>query len=270
MKLAFSTLGCPDWPLDTVIARARDYGFDGVDFRGCAGQLDIWNLPEFSTRIAETAAKLKHARLAVPAISSSARLLTDTDEDRAKSMDNLAASARVAHELGATFVRVFGGHNGARPYPDALNEAAAALDAMARNAAHHGVTVLLETHDDWIASDKVRELLDTAAEPNVGVIWDINHPWAAAGESPEQTWANLAPCVRYIHVKDTCTRPDGKRGPCLLGQGELPLPEILALLRRERYAGWYTLEWEKKWHPEIPDPEIAFPHYINFMRNFAQ
>ena len=34
MKISFMTLGCPGWDLDTICARGREYGFDGVDFRG--------------------------------------------------------------------------------------------------------------------------------------------------------------------------------------------------------------------------------------------
>jgi len=39
VKLAFTTLGCPDWDLDTIISKAAEFGFDGVDFRGCRGEM---------------------------------------------------------------------------------------------------------------------------------------------------------------------------------------------------------------------------------------
>ena len=41
MKLSFSTLGCPAWPLDTILNRAKQYGYDGMDFRGCLDELKI-------------------------------------------------------------------------------------------------------------------------------------------------------------------------------------------------------------------------------------
>ena len=34
------------------------------------------------------------------------------------------------------------------------------------------------------------------------------------------------------------------------------------------YQGYYCFEWEKKWHPEIEDPEIAFPHYAKLMAEY--
>ena len=37
-------------------------------------------------------------------------------------------------------------------------------------------------------------------------------------------------------------------------------------LRAANYDGWYTLEWEKRWHPEIEGPEIAIPAFADFIR----
>jgi hypothetical protein len=36
------------------------------------------------------------------------------------------------------------------------------------------------------------------------------------------------------------------------------------------YKGYYCFEWEKKWHPEIEDPEIAFPHYARTMTEYLR
>ena len=31
---------------------------------------------------------------------------------------------------------------------------------------------------------------------------------------------------------------------------------------REIGKGYYGFEWEKGWHPEIEEPEVAFPHFV--------
>ena len=61
MKLSFSTLGCPNWDLDTIINQTAEIGFDGIELRGILKELDIARLPEFSTRAKETVAKLEDA-----------------------------------------------------------------------------------------------------------------------------------------------------------------------------------------------------------------
>jgi hypothetical protein len=34
------------------------------------------------------------------------------------------------------------------------------------------------------------------------------------------------------------------------------------------YTGSYSFEWEKVWHPELEEPEIAFPDYARVMREY--
>jgi sugar phosphate isomerase/epimerase len=269
MKLAFTTLGCPDWDLDTIVARAKEYGFDGVDFRGCAGQMEIWKLPAFSSNLVDTVAKIRDAGLEIPCMSSSGRLLCDDEEKRGASTDNLAYFVEIGYALGAKKVRVFGGNNGKRSVDDARAEAAAMLDEMARLAAPHGMDVVVETHDDWIASDLLASLLDASTEPNIGAVWDINHPFRTCGETPEQTWANLGRWIRYVHVKDGDVAANGKRAHRLIGDGGVPIAECVETLRANGYDGWLAFEWEKKWAPEIPEPEVAFPRYIREMRKLG-
>ncbi len=66
MKLAFTTLGCPNWDLDTIISKAVKYGYDGVDFRGYLGEMDIYKLPLFLINYAEIFLQLKLHLLSVP------------------------------------------------------------------------------------------------------------------------------------------------------------------------------------------------------------
>ena len=39
MKLAFSTLGCPEWSWVDIQAMARDLGFDGIEIRGLGQEI---------------------------------------------------------------------------------------------------------------------------------------------------------------------------------------------------------------------------------------
>ena len=42
------------------------------------------------------------------------------------------------------------------------------------------------------------------------------------------------------------------------------------VLASHGYQGFYCFEWEKKWHPEIEEPEVAFPHYARVMTGYLQ
>ena len=50
--------------------------------------------------------------------------------------------------------------------------------------------------------------------------------------------------------------------------GEVPVKEQVAVLAKNGYKGFYCFEWEKKWHPEIEEPEVAFPHYAKTMAEY--
>ena len=45
MKLAFSTLGCPNWSVEQVVEAAVQLGYDGVEVRGLRGNLDLATMP---------------------------------------------------------------------------------------------------------------------------------------------------------------------------------------------------------------------------------
>ena len=232
--------------------------------------MDLWSLPEFcdSAALAQTAARLRGARLAVPCVSSSAVLLASSDSARSEALDNLRHFVEIGAALGAPSVRVFGGFlREGQGLASGVQEAAAALDAMAAVAAEHGLSVLVETHDDWVDTQRLCTLLDTATQPNVGAVWDINHPFRL-GELPQQSLVNLGDHCCYVHVKDSVA-PDGvheKQQHRLCGMGDVPIAECVAVLRGAGYEGWLALEWEKRWAPDIAEPEVAFPHYVQFMK----
>src|ERR1044071_6641978 len=105
MKIAFMTLGCPKWNLDTIIARGQEYGFDGVDFRGYLDEIDITKLPLFTTQAAETRKRLNDAGLEVSGISSSIKVCSA--DDRTKNLDEAQRTIEVSQKLGSRNVRVF-------------------------------------------------------------------------------------------------------------------------------------------------------------------
>ncbi len=51
-----------------------------------------------------------------------------------------------------------------------------------------------------------------------------------------------------------------------MGKGELPIDRLYAALQSIGYDGWFTLEWEKRWHLEIEEPEVVIPAFADFIR----
>lgn len=270
MKLCFTTLGCLDWKLERIIEQAVEMGYTGVDFRGLEGELDLWETHAFRMDYTQTRQRFADAGLSVPCLSSSARMYAAPSERRAM-REELLHYVEMARNIGADYVRVFGGALKGVSIDDALPAAATFLIDAAAIAREAGVEVLIETHDDWVCSAWLQAAFAQAGFPEgVGVIWDVHHPYRLGDETPDETWAQIGPLVKYTHWKDSKMLPEGEVGASyaltLLGEGDLPLAHFYALLAGSGYDGWYTLEWERKWHPEIEPPEIAFPHFVEFMR----
>lgn len=263
MKLAFSTLGCPDWDLPTIVRRAQEYGFQGVDFRGYLGEMRIDRRPEFSGDVGRTAALFREAGLDVPCLSSSITLLPRSARRSQENREELSAYLGLCETFGARYLRVFGGSAGTMERAEALTAAVKSLRELLPEAEGRGVTLLLETHDDWVHAEHIRALMEAAGSEALGVLWDIHHPYRH-GEPPETTWSELGRWIRYTHWKDAVGPGEGRL--CRVGEGDLPLRDFLSALRRGGYDGYLTLEWELKWHPELDPPEVAFPAYVRRMR----
>ena len=182
----------------------------------------------------------------------------------------------LASDWESPLVRVFGGALPADPAgrQEQLRAAARVLDATVPLARRLGVAIGVETHDDFSASSVVAELLalvDPAAVDSgaVGAVWDSHHPHRT-GEPPDQVYANLAPRILLAQVKDARRKADGDWQLVLLGEGEVPVRDMLGLLAAGGYPHWISVEWEKRWHPEIEEPEVALPQHLRLLTKWLE
>ncbi|MBM7570372.1 sugar phosphate isomerase/epimerase family protein [Aquibacillus albus] len=272
MKLSFTTLGCPNWDLDTILSKAVAYGYDAVDFRGYLGEMDIFKLPEFSSDLEKTKQKFKEASLKVSCFSSSVRLFTNTDQELRNHLEELEQYGQLCKAFHTPYIRVFGGKIGDSSREAALETVTNNLHQMLPIAETYDVVLLLETHDDWTNCEYVEAVLNHVDSSHLQVLWDVHHPYRTVGENPELTWETLGEKITYTHWKDSYVKENTPRGYqlCLLGKGDIPLQQIYDLLQEKGYDGYYTLEWEKVWCPEIEEPEVAFEQYVNYMKQLAK
>jgi len=269
MKLSFTTLGCPNWDLHKIISSAAEMGFHAVDFRGLLEDLDITRRPEFTSNLNETKILLSKYGISVSGISISARFAVVDPAEREKQFDETRRNIALAAELNAPVIRIYGGRM-PRGYTHEtiMPILVKNLQEIGDEANDYGVTLALETHDDWIDSKLCARLMREVNHPRIRILWDLHHPYRMRGERPEETYANLAPYIVGIHVKDSIIDSNEKIRYVLLGEGDVPIKRMLELLIEGGYKGYATLEWEKRWHPDLLEPEIVFPHYVQKMREW--
>ena len=264
MKLGFSTLGCPGWTLERAVEAARDYGYSGIELRLLDDQVIS---PELIASNRERIRRAFGSGVELAALGSSVRLSSpDPDEKRAQEAD-CAALIQEAKALGAPVIRVFGGK---RPdgvsVEQGIESVARSLNRLAPTAEDAGVKLVLETHDDFASAKTVAAVLERVPSAAVGALWDTHHPYRM-GEGADEVWMLLASRLLHTHVKDARRTGDGW-DLVLLGEGEVPVLEAIQTLVANSWDGYLVVEWEKKWHMEIEEPEVALPQHIRLLQQY--
>ena len=76
---------------------------------------------------------------------------------------------------------------------------------------------------------------------------------------------------RYVHLRDARAVKGREHWlPVLAGRGAISFTEAVNALRRLTYEGYVSFEWEKYWHPEIEEPEVALPDFVEAMKAIFQ
>jgi sugar phosphate isomerase/epimerase len=268
MKLAFSTLGSPDWDLAEVIAGARKYGYVGVELRALRGSLDLPGCDDFAAeRIATTREFLKREGIEICCVDSSCTFHSVDASERAAQVNLALDHAGLATKLGAPLIRVFPD----KIQPGAQREQtrdwiAACLHEIAERMPID-VDVALETHGDFARAEAAVEIVQLANHRKVKLIWDVANS-LAAGDTIESAAKIVQPHLAHIHLRDAKPVSGSEHWlPVLAGCGRVSFTDAVIAIRNLNYDGYVSFEWEKYWHPELEEPEVALPDFSNAIRS---
>ena len=266
--LSFSTLGCPDWNFDKILKFASDNNYDGLELRGILRELDLPKCPEFNSpeNIKATKEKIAANKLKIVDLGSSCALHHKEGTERQKNLDEGKRFIDLAQQLGCPNIRVFPNElpkDGTRQsVVDLIIQGLQYLGDYARNT---DVSVLMESHGDAVKTDELKQLMESVARPNVGLVWDVVNMWSVTKESPVNVYAQLKPYIRHTHIKDA-KMVDDKPQYVLVGKGDTPILQAVDLLYKDGFKGYYSFEWKKLWHPDIADSELALTDYARVMK----
>ena len=271
LPIAVSTLGCPRWDWNTIIKNTSAWGYSGLELRGIQDQMDLPKCPEFmGSRLRGTLADLSAAGLTVSDLGASANMHEPDLAKRASQMDEARRFIDLAHQLNAPYVRVFPNQfvkgEERRVTIDRISSGLRELGEYSRGS---GVSIIIESHGEFTHAADLLEILQRANRENVAFLWDAHHT-SISGEKPEDTYRVLAKYVRHTHLKDSvpAAGDSNERRYVLLGEGDVPVKDTVHVLASHGYSGFYCFEWEKRWHPDIDEPEAAFPHYARTMSGY--
>jgi sugar phosphate isomerase/epimerase len=265
VKISFSTLGSPDWTLVHTLDEAKRLGFDGVELRYIAGTDALWELPELSSGLAATKRQVLDRGLAIAGVGARAHFHFTDAAKRREQIDEAKKNADIAGALGSTGVRLWGDKvqkGGDRD--STLKWISEALWTLADYGRPMGVNMRLETHGDFTSSADVLAILRGCGCHGAAVTWDPANVLAGSGEDPVVGAENLGAYIEHVHFKDEKLLGGGKRELTFPGKGDIPLAKIIASLKKLNYQGFVSLEWEKKNFPNVAEPEVAYPDFIQW------
>ncbi len=250
-----------------AIEIASASGYDGIELRFVENEDSLWKLPAFGAHQLPTAKRaLKDHGLMISCVDTSCRFHFPDPGERARWIEEGERMADLAAALEAPGIRVFG--DTIQPGADrdsTRSWIAESMRKLAENIHSTGVEVWLETHGDFASSAETAAILQKASYPKIAVLWDPANCFIESKESAQAGAARLGASIRHMHFKDLLIE-HGKWTPVLTGEGNFPLRAVPAALRQIDYRGFISFEWEKKWHPEIPDATLALPHFARWWR----
>lgn len=269
MKLSFSTLSFDEFGFEDFAKICKEYGYDGIEIRMGSGIGVLTHTPE---ELAEYKKILDEYGVVVTDLGTSV-CIRDYSEEL---LENFKKHLPMAKALGAKGMRVFMGTfksyryqpNNPLNYDGCVKFLQAACDA----AAEYGVSVYIETHNEFAAGKELMRLIGDVDRDNCKALWDIMHP-LEEDETPEESMQYFGDKCAHIHIKDGTTDPDPEAisyvyGP--IGEGELPIAEIVGVLKKAGYDGFYSLEWEENWRQSLKDIALdhreVLAHYAKYMK----
>lgn len=258
MKIAFSTVACPDWTLERVMSFADEVEYQGVELRTFG-----WGGTDLACEPALTDPK-KVRRLAIESGTHVMSLGTSLRFDapvwppvigRAlPGHDSNLQSARrfvaLANDIECPHLRVFGfdattGEKRGRTVARVIER----LQELLTAASKHRVSLVFENGGTFSRAEQVAEVLRECPSPWLGASYNIA-VGARDGDQVEAALDMLGDRLISVKLKDL----QGNQ-PVEIGHGEIPLERGVSHLARTEYTGWLVVEWMRYWRPELAEAD---------------
>lgn len=243
----------------SVMKLAKDMGFDGIEFT------DL-NAPEGMTEAQYAEAiKEESEKLGIPVISYTigANLLGENGLDA--EVERVCKKVDIAKILGVKCMR----HDAAWSIPaeikkytgfdQVLPTLVEGCKRITEYAKTQGVETMIENHGLFCQdSERVEKIITGVGDANFGTLIDIGN-FACADEESIKAVGRMAPYAKHVHAKDFHIKSGNGINPgrgffksrggnylrgSIIGHGDIPVYQCLAILKNSGYDGFVSVEFE--------------------------
>ncbi len=253
MNLSFSTRGWNDLSWAEQLETAQLMHFGGVELHNLHQQSALTERGGafHKYNIMATARELREKKLHVPCLDTSCDLATDD------CTNVLATLMAIAHDIGCPYVSAQVMHDDEQAVYDRLH-------ILLPIAEKNQVTLLIKTKGIYADTERLRAVLNNFASDQLGALWNAHRTYRDRGETADTTIKNLGAYVCHVHLCDS----DDNGSYNIIGEGTLPVDEVMRALSSVDYDGFLSLVWMPEWMPDLDDRDVIFPHFVNYMNRF--
>lgn len=240
---------------------AREMGFDVLEFSTLHPPAGM-QLADYADQLREACAA---AGIEVVNYTIGADFLGGSDGDLPKEIERVKREVDIARRLGVCGMRHDAtrgfpeSHRGVRSFEAALPRLAEGCRAVAEYAMGVGIRTMVENHGYFCQdSERVEKLVCTVNHPNFGLLVDMGN-FICVDENPAVAVGRLMPYAFHCHAKDFHLKPGTVPYPgegwnvsrgggywrgAIIGHGDVPVLQCLRAMRRVKYDGVLSIEFE--------------------------
>ncbi len=236
--------------------------------------------------------KLDALGMEVSCIVSYASDYNQPDEKkRGKAIDECRQCIKLAGLLDAHYIRIYGGTflAGDEGFEQKRKILVDSMRLLADEAGEAGVSLVLENHFNTMTTgpEITYDIVKEIGRANVGILYDQANISFLSGEECEECIRIQGDKIQYVHVKDFAFKAPGMKFQAgsvthveederavitkIVGEGIVPWPKIIGLLRELGYDGYLSLEYERRWHPmDIPEASVGMKAGADYLRKILE
>ncbi len=262
MKIALSTWSF--YPLTSTgkmtvletVAKTHELGFSAIEFVDLPGN----TLDEQKELAKQLRAEADKYGMTINAYVIGAILYHDNEEDSRKEVERICGQLEIAKILGCPVMRHdvcygLGKGQSGRSFDLMLPTIVKNITAITEYGQKLGIKTCAENHG-YVAndSDRVERMFNAVNHPNFGLLADMGN-FLVVDENNLSAMSRVAPYAIHAHVKDMniSAEPIEEYHPtrgcnyfqgAVLGTGVVNVKKCLTILKRAKYNGYITLEYE--------------------------
>ena len=260
MKLSFTVKNWKDSDWDEIFSQAQELSFGAIELHSAMNPALFEKGGPFNKgNVTATLRALQDAKISLANYGTDVDLSADCEEEN---VARLKEAVEFAHTMHIPYVSATVQAN-----ENAKAAVLSCLEKVLPFAEAKGVTLLIETAGLYADTSLLRDVMESFACDSLAALWNFHATVFDGGEDAQTSITNLGAYVRHVHIKDSRAQ-NGARRYCLLGEGELPLKDMISALACVNYNDFLSLDWDPQWLPEVPIMDVIFSHYENYMSQF--